>query len=65
MKGIKKYKDIKVLPTQYTGDNPAQAAQTITSLYSANPDLSGVFATNVLVAEGIDTGLKTTGVAGK
>lgn len=65
MKGIKKYKNIKVLKTQYTGDNPAQASQTITSLYAANPDLDGVFATNVLVAEGTDTGLKTTGAAGK
>jgi ribose transport system substrate-binding protein len=65
MKGIKKYKNITVLKTQFTGDSPSQAAQTITSLYAAHPDLSGVFATNVLVAEGTDTGLKTTGVAGK
>ena len=54
-----------MLKTQFTGDNPAQAAPTITSLYSANPNLGGVFATNVLVAEGIDTGLKNAGVAGK
>jgi ribose transport system substrate-binding protein len=65
LKEIKKFKNITTLKTQFTGDNPAQAAQTITSLYSAHPDLSGVFATNVLVAEGTDTGLKTTGVAGK
>ena len=65
LKEIKKFKNIKMLKTQFTGDNPAQAAQTITSLYSANPNLAGVFATNVLVAEGTDTGLKTTGVAGK
>ena len=26
MKGIKKYKNIKVLKTQFTGDSPAQAA---------------------------------------
>jgi ribose transport system substrate-binding protein len=65
LKEIKKFKNITTLKTQFTGDNPAQAAQTITSLYAAHPDLSGVFATNVLVAEGTDTGLKTTGVAGK
>jgi ribose transport system substrate-binding protein len=65
MKQIKTYKNIKVLKTQYTGDSPAQAATTITSLYAANPDLSGVFATNVLVAEGTDTGLKTTGASSK
>ena len=65
LKEIKKYKNIKVLPTQYTGDSPAPAAQKINALYSAHPDLSGVFATNVLVAEGVDTGLKQTGAAGK
>ena len=65
MMGIKKYPNISVLPTQYVGDNPAQAAAAITSVYSAHQDLAGVFATNVLVAQGVDTGLKTAGVAGK
>jgi len=65
LKEIKKYKGITTLKTQYTGDNPSQAAQTITALYAAHPTLSGVFATNVLVAEGTDTGLKNTGAAGK
>ena len=65
MKGIKKYPNITVLPTQYVGDNPSKAAAAITSLYAAHQDLSGVFATNVLVAQGVDTGLKTAGVAGK
>jgi ribose transport system substrate-binding protein len=62
---IKKYPNVKQLTTQYVGDNPAKAAQAITALYSAHPDLSGVFATNVLVAQGVDTGLKTTGAASK
>ena len=65
VKEIKKYKNIKLLKTQFTGDNPAQAASTISSLFAANPTLGGVFATNVLVAEGTDTGLKNAGVAGK
>jgi ribose transport system substrate-binding protein len=56
---IKKYPGIKPLPTQYVGDNPAKAAQAITAVYAAHPDLAGVFATNVLVAQGVDTGLKT------
>jgi ribose transport system substrate-binding protein len=64
-KEMKKYKNIKVLPTQFTGDSPAPAAQKIDALYSANPDLSGVFATNVLVAEGVDTGLHQSGASGK
>jgi ribose transport system substrate-binding protein len=56
---IKKYPNIKQLSTQYVGDNPTKAAQAITALYAAHSDLAGVFATNVLVAQGVDTGLKT------
>jgi ribose transport system substrate-binding protein len=56
---IKKYPGIHPLSTQYVGDNPTKAAQAITSVYAAHPDLAGVFATNVLVAQGVDTGLKT------
>jgi ribose transport system substrate-binding protein len=62
---IKKYPGIKPLSTQYVGDNPAKAAQAITAVYAANPDLGGVFATNVLVAQGVDTGLKTAHAANK
>lgn len=62
---IKKYPNIHPLATQYVGDNPAKAAQAITALYAAHHDLAGVFATNVLVAEGVDTGLKTSGAASK
>ncbi len=65
MQGIRKYPNIKVLPTQYVGDNPSKAAQAITALYSAHPDLAGVFATNVLVAQGVGTGLRTAGAASK
>jgi ribose transport system substrate-binding protein len=54
-----------VLSTQYVGDNPAKAAQAITSVYAAHPDLAGVFATNVLVAQGVDTGLTTAHATGK
>jgi ribose transport system substrate-binding protein len=65
LKEIKKYPNIKPLATQYVGDNPSKAAQAITALYAAHPDLAGVFATNVLVAQGVDTGLKTAGAATK
>jgi ribose transport system substrate-binding protein len=62
---IKKYPNIKPLATQYVGDNPAKAAQAITAVYAAHPDLAGVFATNVLVAQGVDTGLTTAHAASK
>jgi ribose transport system substrate-binding protein len=62
---IKKFPNIKPLATQYVGDNPSKAAQAITALFAAHSDLAGVFATNVLVAQGVDTGLKTAGAASK
>jgi ribose transport system substrate-binding protein len=62
---IKKYPGIHQLSTQYVGDNPAKAAQAISALYAAHPDLGGVFATNVLVAQGVDTGLKNAHATGK
>ena len=34
-------------------------------MYAAHPDLAGVFATNVLVAQGVDTGLQTAHAASK
>ena len=65
MKGIKKYPNITVLPTQYVGDNPAKADSAISAVYAAHHDLAGVFATNVLVAQGVGTGLKTAGASSK
>ncbi len=62
---MKKYKNVKVLKTQYVGDSPTTAASTIDSLLVANPSLNGIFATNVLVAEGADTGINNAGKKGK
>jgi ribose transport system substrate-binding protein len=59
------YPNIKVLKTQFVGDSPTKAAQTISSLLIANPGLNGIFATNVLVAEGADTGISGSGQKGK
>ena len=65
MTAIKKFPGTTVLPTQYVGDNPAKAAAAITALYAAHSDLAGVFATNVLVAQGVGTGLQTAGASSK
>jgi ribose transport system substrate-binding protein len=60
-----KYPNIKVLSTQYDNDEPAKAAQIVTSTYAANPSLNGIFAANVLTAEGVATGIKEAGATGK
>ena len=60
-----KYPNVKVLATQYDNDSAATAASQVTSDISAHPDLSGVFATNVLSAQGAATGVQHAGKTGK
>jgi ABC-type sugar transport system substrate-binding protein len=60
-----KYPGITVLPVQYDNDSTATAATQVEGDIAAHPDLSGVFATNVLSAEGAATGVDHAGKAGK
>jgi ribose transport system substrate-binding protein len=60
-----KYPNITVLPTQYDNDSSATAASQVSSDISAHPDRSGVFATNVLSAQGAATGVQHAGKSGK
>ncbi len=56
-----KHPNIKLLPVQYTHDDPTKATAIATSTLAANPDLAGIFATNVNTAEGVAAGLKQAG----
>jgi ribose transport system substrate-binding protein len=58
---ISKSSGVTALPVQYTNDEPAKAASIVSATLSAHPDLAGVFATNVLTAEGAATGLRAAG----
>ncbi|HEY2242357.1 MAG TPA: ABC transporter substrate-binding protein [Streptosporangiaceae bacterium] len=60
-----KYPNVKVLATQYDNDSAATAATQVASDISAHPNLSGVFATNVLSAQGAATGVQHAGKTGK
>jgi ribose transport system substrate-binding protein len=60
-----KYPNITVLPTQYDNDSSATASSQVSSDISAHPNLSGVFATNVLSAQGAATGVQHAGKSGK
>ncbi|HEY0718064.1 MAG TPA: ABC transporter substrate-binding protein [Streptosporangiaceae bacterium] len=60
-----KYPNVKVLATQYDNDSAATAAGQVSSDISAHPDLAGVFATNVLSAQGAATGVQHAGKTGK
>jgi ribose transport system substrate-binding protein len=57
-KELKKYPDITVLPTQYNDDDPNKAAAQFQAVYARNPDLAGVFGTNLYAATGAGNGVK-------
>ncbi|WP_406386237.1 substrate-binding domain-containing protein [Streptomyces sp. NBC_01618] len=56
----------KVLPNLYaSNDSATQAAGLVQSAITANPDLVGVFASNVITAEGAANAIKAAGKTGK
>ena len=61
-----KHPDIKLLPTQYDDtDSTSVATSDVEGDISGNPDLAGVFAANVLTAEGAATAIQATHSSGK
>ncbi|WP_433303662.1 ABC transporter substrate-binding protein [Actinoplanes sp. CA-030573] len=49
------------LPVQYSHNDPATAANLISSALQRDPDLKGVFAANLFAAEGTATGVRQAG----
>ncbi|GAB3467506.1 ABC transporter substrate-binding protein [Actinophytocola sediminis] len=49
---------------QFTQNEPAEAASKVTAAVAANPDLIGIFATNLNTGEGAATGLRNAGKVG-
>lgn len=52
---------LELLPTQYNNDDQSKAASITSSTLRAHPDLVGVFATNVLSAQGVANALRSGG----
>ena len=50
---------------QYNNDDPAKAASVVNGVLAKNPDLKGIFATNLFGAEGSATALRQSGKQGK
>ena len=50
--------------TQYSHNNASTAAQVISAALAKDPDLAGVFATNLFTAQGVATGVKQAGKSG-
>lgn len=51
--------------TQYSNNNASTAAQIMSAALAKDPDLEGVFATNLFTAQGVATGVKQAGKAGE
>jgi ribose transport system substrate-binding protein len=50
---------------QYDDDDPAKAASIAKAMLAKNPDLKGIFATNLFSAEGAASGLREAGKSGQ
>jgi ribose transport system substrate-binding protein len=62
---IKSYPNITYLGAQINDNDPAKAASIVSATLAANPDLAGIFATNLFAAQGAATGLRNGGAEGK
>ena len=51
--------------TQYSHNNTSTAAQITSAALAKDPDLQGIFATNLFSAQGVATGIKQAGKSGK
>ena len=61
---VKADSTFKYLGVQYSHNDPATAAQLVSAALQKDPDIVGIFATNLFSAEGSATGIKQAGKAG-
>jgi ribose transport system substrate-binding protein len=56
---------LQYIGQQYSQDDPAKAASIVKAILARNPDLKGIFATNLFSAEGAASGLREAGKLGQ
>ena len=64
-KEMEKHPNITVLPTQFNDDDANKAASQLQAILARNPDLAGVFGTNIYSAIGAGNGVKQANQTGK
>jgi ribose transport system substrate-binding protein len=62
---VNKDKKYNYLGVQYSHNDPATAQRIVTAALAKNKDIVAVFATNLFSAQGVATGIKQAGKAGK
>ncbi len=58
---IAEYPNIEYLGQEFSNNEPEQAAQIVTATLAAEPELAGIFGTNLFSAEGSATGARQAG----
>jgi len=61
---IATYPDVEYIGVEFSRNDPARAAEIVTATLAADPDLAGIFATNLFSAQGTATGLLQAGRQG-
>jgi ribose transport system substrate-binding protein len=62
---IAEYENIEYLGTEFSENEPARAAEIVAATLAAEPDLNGIFGTNLFSAEGSATGVRNAGPEGQ
>lgn len=60
-----KYPEISIMSPQYDGANPEKSTSVTSGVLSAHPELGGIFTTNLLSTQGVETALKQAHKAGQ
>ena len=59
------YPNVKLVGVDYNDDDATKAQAQVEAMLQANPDLGGIFGTNVFSAQGAGTTVKNKGLSGK
>lgn len=62
--GIAEFSGVNYLGPQFNNNDPQKAASITSSMLTANPDLAGIFGTNLFSVEGTVTGLRNSDALG-
>jgi len=62
---MQNYPDIEVLETQFSETNTSKAAAQLEAVLARNPDLAGVFGSDLFTAMGTASGVKASGKTGE
>ena len=55
---------VLVSDTQYSNNEASKAASIVSAALAKDPDIAGVFASNLFTAQGVATGVKQAGKSG-